>query len=54
MIEHRVVACKLKRAKVEKMCDQMGMDGWEYAGSFTSSFLFIFRRNYLIFAQAAR
>ncbi len=54
MIEHRVVACRRKRSKIEKMCDKMGMDGWTYAGSFVSRFLFIFIRNYLIFTRSSR
>ena len=54
MTEHRVVACRIKRAKVEKTCDKMGADGWAYAGNFVSSFLFIFRRNYLVFTRSSR
>ena len=54
MIEHRVVAYRIKRAKVEKTCDKMGADGWAYAGNFVSSFLFIFRRNYLVFTRSSR
>ena len=54
MIENRVVACRIKRAKVEKTCDKMGADGWAYAGNFVSSFLFIFRRNYLVFTRSSR
>ena len=53
VIEHRVVACRLKRSKVEKTCDKMGKDGWAYAGNFVSSFLLIFRRNYLVFLRSS-
>ena len=32
----------------------MGVDGWAFAGVFDSTFLFIFRRNYLVFTRASR
>lgn len=54
MTEHRVVACKRKRSKVEKTCDKMGADGWAYAGAFSSKFLFIFGRYYLVFTRNSR
>ncbi len=54
MIEHRVVKCKLKRAKIEKTCEKMGMDGWSFASCFESRFLFFFRRNYLVFTRVSK
>lgn len=54
MYEHRIVKCAEKRAKIEKMCEKMGMDGWEFAGQFKSRFLYFFTRNYLIFTRSSR
>ena len=54
MIEHRVIACRSRRSKIEKTCDKMGKDGWAYAGNFVSSFLFFFRRNYVVFIRSSR
>ena len=54
MTERRVVKCRLKKSKIEKTCEKMGLDGWTYAGNFVSSFLIIFRRNYLVFTRSSR
>lgn len=43
-----------KAGKDRKMCEKMGMDGWEFAGQFKSRFLYFFTRNYLIFTRSSR
>lgn len=54
MYEHRIVACKENKAKIQKTCEKMGLDGWEFAGQFKSRFLFIFTKNYLIFTRSSK
>lgn len=54
MIEHRIVKCKEKKSKIDKTCEKMGLDGWEFSGSFKSRFLFIFVRNYLVFTRSSK
>lgn len=53
MIQHKIVACKCKRKKIEKTCEKMGLDNYRYRGSFASRFLFFFARNYLVFSRPA-
>ena len=54
MYEHRIVKCKQKKSKIAKVCEKMGLDGWEYAGMFYSRFLIFFIRNYLVFTRNSK
>ena len=54
MIEHRVVKCKQKKSKIAKVCEKMGLDGWEYAGSFYSRVFLFFGGNYLMFTRNSK
>ena len=53
MVQHKIVACKHRRKKIERVCEKMGMDNYRYRGDFYSRFLFFFSRHYLIFARPA-
>lgn len=53
MIQHKIVACKCRRKKIEKACEKMGLENYRYRGDFYSRFLYFFSRHYLIFARPA-
>ena len=53
MIQHKIVACKCRRKRIERACEKMGMENYRYRGDFFSRFLCIFSRHYLIFARPA-
>ena len=53
MVQHKIVACKHRRKKIERVCEKMGMDNYRYRGDFYSRFFFFFSRHYLIFARTA-
>ena len=53
MVQHKIVACKHRRKKIERVCEKMGMDNYRYRGDFYSRVFFFFSRHYLIFARTA-
>ena len=46
---HKIVPCKEKKGKIERVCEKMGLNGFRYRGRFYSRFLYFFVRHYLIF-----
>ena len=50
--EHKIVPCRCKRKKIESVCNKYGTENYTCRGNFFSRFLFIFKRNYLVFVRS--
>lgn len=48
-IIHKIVPCKCKKGRIERVCEKMGLNGYRFRGHFLSRFLFFFKRHYLVF-----
>lgn len=48
-IIHKIVPCKCKKGRIERVCEKMGLNGYRFRGHFVSRFLFFFKRHYLVF-----
>lgn len=48
-VRHKIVPCKCKKGRIERVCEKMGLKNYRYRGHFYSLFLYFFKRHYLVF-----